>query len=164
MMTLATFKLWAVLRAAVVVALLTVIAAQGSSAHLKHEPSAGWFQRCSLAKTAEFDPIVFPDKPPPVSHRHLFFGSTAINYDSGVSDLRAGGTTCRFEDGTNGGNTSSYWIPDLKLRNGNWASGAQVNAYYKKGASSIDAHDVQPFPSGLRMVIHDRNNRHTDVS
>ena len=46
MMTLATFKLWAVLPAAVVVALLTVIAAQGSSAHPNHEPSAGWFQRC----------------------------------------------------------------------------------------------------------------------
>jgi hypothetical protein len=62
-----------------------------------------------------------------------------------------------------GGNISSYWIPDLKLRNGNWASGAQVNAYYKKGASSVDAHVIEPFPEGLKMLIRDRNNRHTDV-
>jgi hypothetical protein len=73
-------------------------------------------------------------------------------------------TTCRFEDGTTGGNRSSYWIPDLKLRNGNWASGAQINAYYKKGALSVDAHDIKPFPPGLKMLIRDRNNRNTQVS
>jgi hypothetical protein len=148
----------------VVAALLAVIAAQGASAHPGHEPSAGWFQRCALAKTGKFDPIVYPDRPPPVGHRHLFFGATAISYDSSLSDLRTGGTTCRFEDGTSGGNNSSYWIPDLKLRNGNYAGGAQINAYYKKGASSVDAHDIKPFPEGLKMVIHDRNNRQTQVS
>jgi Domain of unknown function (DUF1996) len=153
-----------VLLLVVVAALLAVIAAQAASAHPGHEPSAGWFQRCSLAKTRSFDPIVYPDRPPPVGHRHLFFGSTAISYDSSLSDLRAGGTTCRFEDGTSGGNNSSYWIPDLKLRNGNYASGAQVNAYYKKGASSVDAHDIEPFPEGLKMLIRDRNNRQTQVS
>jgi len=115
MTTVANFKLWAVLLAAIaaalMVALLTVIAAQVASAHANHEPSAGWFQRCSLAKSAAFDPIVFPDEPPPVGHRHLFFGSTAISYDSSVSDLRAGGTTFRFEDGTNGGNPSTAGHP-----------------------------------------------------
>lgn len=144
-------------------ALIAVLAAQGASAHANHDSDAGWFQRCSLAETRAFDPIVYPNKPPPVGHRHLFFGSTAISHNSGVSDLRAGGTTCRFEDGTNGGNHSSYWIPDLKLRNGEWASGAQVNAYYQKGASSVNAHEIQPFPSGLKMVIHDHDNRHTKV-
>jgi hypothetical protein len=150
--------------------LAVMIAAQGASAHSGHEPSAGWFQRCSLADTGKFDPIVYPDKPPPVGHRHLFFGSKDISYDSTSNDLRAGtsGTTCRFQDGTveppDGGNFSSYWIPDLKLRNGNYASGAQINAYYKKGASSVDAHDIQPFPEGLKMLIRDRNNRQTQVS
>ena len=61
------------------------------------------------------------------------------------------------------GNFSSYWIPDLKLRNGKWASGAQVNAYYRKGASSVDAHVIEPFPSGLKMLIRDRNNNKTNV-
>ena len=147
-----------------VIVAAVMLAVQAASAHPGHEPSAGWFQRCSLAKTGSFDPIVYPNRRPPVGHRHLFFGSTAIRYNSGLSNLRAGGTTCRFENGTSGGNKSSYWIPDLKLRNGNWASGKQVNAYYKKGATSVDAHDIKPFPSGLRMVIHDRNNRQTQVS
>jgi Domain of unknown function (DUF1996) len=141
-----------------------LLAVQAASAHPGHEPSAGWFQRCSLARTGSFDPLVYPNRRPPVGHRHLFFGSTAIRYNSSLSNLRAGGTTCRFENGTSGGNKSSYWIPDLRLRNGNYAGGAQINAYYKKGASSIDAHDIKPFPSGLKMVIHDRNNRQTQVS
>jgi len=154
----------------VVSALLAVmIAAQAASAHDVHEPNSGWFQRCSLAKTGYFDPIVFPGTPEPVGHRHLFFGSTAISYDTtSPSDLQAGEATCRFEAGTveppDGGNFSSYWIPDLKLRDGTWASGAQVNAYYRKGASSIDPHVVKPFPEGLRMLIRDRNNRQTQVS
>ena len=153
----------ATLAAALLAALLAVMAAQAASAHTGHEASAGWFQRCSLTKTGSFDPIVYPNTPPPVGHRHLFFGASAISYNSSVSDLRAGGTTCRFEDGTSGGNNSSYWIPDLMLRNGNWASGAQINAYYKKGASSVDAHVIDPFPTGLRMLIRDRNNQQTQV-
>jgi hypothetical protein len=130
--------------------LAVMIAAQGASAHDNHEPNSGWFQRCALTKTGEFDPIVFPGTPEPVGHRHLFFGSTAISHTSSTpSHLQAGSSTCLFEAGTkaattfpefgaNGGNYSSYWIPDLKLRDGNWASGAQLNAYYRKGASSID--------------------------
>jgi Domain of unknown function (DUF1996) len=55
-------------------------------------------------------------------------------------------------------------VPDLKLRNGSYASGAQVNAYYKKGASSVDAHEIQPILDGLKMVIHDRSNQQTQVS
>jgi hypothetical protein len=155
--------------------LAVMIAAQGASAHDNHEPNSGWFQRCALTKTGEFDPIVFPGTPEPVGHRHLFFGSTAISHTSSTpSHLQAGSSTCLFEAGTkaattfpefgaNGGNYSSYWIPDLKLRDGNWASGAQLNAYYRKGASSIDPHTVKPLPSGLKMVIHDRNNSQTTV-
>jgi hypothetical protein len=148
--------------------LAVMLAAQDASAHDNHAPNSGWFQRCSLAKTGYFDPIVFPNTPPRVGHRHRFFGSTAISHDtSSPGQLQAGGTTCRFEAGTvdplDGGNFSSYWIPDLRLRNGTWAGGAQVNAYYRKGASSIDPHTVKPFPSGLKMLIRDRNNSRTDV-
>jgi len=155
--------------------LAVMLAAQAASAHDNHDPNSGWFQRCALTKTGVFDPIVFPGTPEPAGHRHLFFGSTAISHTSSTpSDLQAGSSTCLFEAGTkaattfpefgaNGGNFSSYWIPDLKLRNGNWASGAQLNAYYRKGASSIDPHTVKPFPSGLKMVIRDRNTSKTDV-
>jgi hypothetical protein len=141
-----------------------MIAAQGALAHANHDPNAGWFQRCALAKTGTFDPIVFPNNPGPVGHEHLFFGATAISHDSTVSSLRAGGTTCRFNDGTTGGNNSSYWVPDLLLRDGKtWASGKQLNAYYKKGASSVDAHVIKPFPEGLKMIARDRNSSQTQV-
>jgi hypothetical protein len=141
-----------------------MIAAQGALAHANHDPLAGWFQRCALAKTGTFDPIVFPNNPGPVGHEHLFFGATAISHDSTVSSLRAGGTTCRFKNGTTGGNNSSYWVPDLLLKDGKtWASGKQLNAYYKKGASSVDPHVIKPYPEGLKMLIRDRNSSRTDV-
>jgi len=155
--------------------LAVMIAAQDASAHSNHDPAAGWFQRCSVTKTGNFDPIVFPGTPPPVGHRHLFFGSTAISHDtSSPGQLQAGSSTCLFEAGTkaattfpefgaNGGNFSSYWIPDLLVRNGTWAGAKQLNAYYRKGASSIDPHTVKSFPSGLKMLIRDRNNSRTDV-
>lgn len=167
---------WLVMAICTIGALLAVmIAARDSSAHDNHDPDSGWFQRCSVAKTGRFDPIVFPGAPPPVGHRHLFFGSTAISHDtSSPGQLQAGGSTCLFEAstkaattfpefGANGGNFSSYWIPDLLVRNGTWAGAKQLNAYYRKGASSIDPHTVKPFPSGLKMLIRDRNNSRTDV-
>jgi hypothetical protein len=49
------------------------------------------------------------------------------------------------------------------LRDGTWAGVKQVNAYYKKGASSIDAQKVKRFPSGLKMIIHDDNTSKTNV-
>jgi hypothetical protein len=157
--------------------LAVMMAAQGASAHDNHDPNSGWFQRCTVTTTGSFDPIVHPgiqNTEPIGGHQHLFFGSTAISpTSSSPSDLQAGSSTCRFQEGSNaankfadgaiGGNYSSYWIPDLKVRNGNYAGGKQLNAYYRKGASTIDPHTVKPFPSGLKMVIHDRNNSKTDV-
>jgi hypothetical protein len=178
--------------------LAVMVATQGASAQDDPDPSAGWFQRCTLAKNTEnsfdgvgyFDPIVHPNEPPPVGHRHLFVGATAISnlYDkdgnettnvlefsrySTSKELQAGGSTCGFQenigaatiftDGVIGGNYSSYWAPDLKVRNGNWASVKQVNAYYKKGASSVDRQKVERFPEGLQMVIRDRNTSKTNV-
>src|SRR5215212_11530127 len=113
--------------------LAVMVAAQDASAQDSGpEPGTGWFQRCALTKTGSFDPIVYPGTPEPVGHRHLFFGSTAISPNSTtVSALQAGNSTCLFEAGTkaatafpefgaNGGNFSSYWVPDLKVRTGTW--------------------------------------------
>jgi Domain of unknown function (DUF1996) len=195
--------------------LVAMVAAQGASAQDDPDPSAGWFQRCTkvfkdpnTGNTVglSFDPIVYPDRPPPVGHRHLFVGATAIGnfytesggpfplYQDSLDpntqelvlndvsqfyrystskELQAGGSTCAFQqdsnaakvftDGVIGGNYSSYWAPDLKVRNGNWAGVKQVNAYYKKGASSVDRQKVERFPEGLKMVIRDRNNSNTNV-
>jgi hypothetical protein len=158
-----------------------LMAAQDASAQSDPDPDAGWFQRCALTKTGVFDPIVHPGTPEPVGHRHLFFGSTAISPTTNTpSDLQAGSSTCLFQadsnaakvfpDGAIGGNYSSYWVPDLMVRNGTWVgdkplevNATQLTAYYKKGASSIDPQKVNPFPSGLRMVIRDRNTSKTYV-
>jgi hypothetical protein len=97
---------------------------------------------------------------------------------STTQELQAGGSSCAFQqdssaapspaakvftDGVIGGNYSSYWVPDLKVRNGTWASVIQVNAYYKKGASSVDPQKVERFPSGLKMVIRDDGTSKTRV-
>src|SRR5215211_9492222 len=75
-----------------------LMAAQDASAQDSPDPDAGWFQRCALTKTGAFDPIVYPGKPEPVGHRHLFFGSTAISPTSTtVSALQAGSSTCLFQ-------------------------------------------------------------------
>src|ERR671911_195439 len=179
-----TLLLLATLTLAVLLSCTTAVlmAAQDASAQDSDpEPGAGWFQRCALTKKGTFDPIVHSGTPDPVGHGHLFFGSTAIGPTTNTpSDLQAASSTCRFQedsnaakvfaDGAIGGNYSSYWVPDLMVRNGTWVGDkplevnvTQLTAYYKKGASSIDPQEVNPFPSGIRMVIRDRNTSKTYV-
>ena len=151
--------------------LAVMIATQGALAQASQDPSDGWFQKCGLAKTGPtpstpgdiFDPIY-----PTSSTQKLFYGATEISNDSTKTDLLAGGTTCRFKNGTDpdpaGGNRSAYWVPDLLLSDGaTFAGGKQLNAYYRKGASSVDANDIVPFPDGLKMVIKDRESMKTNV-
>jgi Domain of unknown function (DUF1996) len=153
-----------------------MIATQGA---LAAEPSDGWFQKCGLAKTGPtpstpgdiFDPMF------PTSTQKLFYGATEISKDSTKDSLLAGGTTCRFKNGTelgypggseppdpSGGNRSAYWVPDLLLSDGaTFAGGKQLNAYYRKGASSVNANRIVPFPDGLKMAIKDRESSKTNV-
>ena len=82
-------------------------------------PNTGFSQDCQQSAVGDFDPIVFFDQPPPVGHRHVFFGSTAISYNSTLADLQAGTSNCKFRSTYT--NKSAYWVPDLLLRNGKWA-------------------------------------------
>jgi Domain of unknown function (DUF1996) len=145
---------------------VVMIATQGALAHdiTNHSPQARFFQKCALTKTGQFDPIVYPTTPPPVGNQKLFYGATAINYNSTRASLLNGGTTCRFNDGSSGGNKSGYWVPDLLLSGGTTlASGKQLNAYYGWGAPSVDPHVIEPFPEGLKMVARDTNTSQTGV-
>jgi hypothetical protein len=158
-----------------------MIATQGALAQDIQDPSNGWFQKCGpvldnplvdnpqtpeVEGTSEFDPIVLPSEYP-AGHRHLFFGATNISPDSTKDTLLTGGTTCRFKNGTDpdpsGGNRSAYWVPDLQLSDGRWAGGKQLNAYYKKGASSVDANAIKPYPDGLKMLIRDSTSSKASV-
>jgi len=162
--------------------LAVMIATQGALAADIQDSSNGWFQKCGpvvddpntprVEGTGEYDPIVAPGEFP-YGHRHLFFGATNISPDSTKDSLLLGGTTCRFKNGTDiivegepdpsGGNRSAYWVPDLKLSDGTWAGGKQLNAYYKKGASSVDANDIVPYPDGLKMLIRDTTSSKASV-
>ena len=48
----------------------------------------GFSQDCRQSAVGNFDPIVFPNTPPDVGHRHVFFGSTAIKYNATLADLQ----------------------------------------------------------------------------
>jgi hypothetical protein len=155
---------WLLLVCTVGAALFAVmIAGQGALAHPNHDPQARFFQKCAWTKTGQFDPIAFYNMPPPVGNQKLFFGATNIRYNSTRDSLLQGGTTCRFKDGYNGGNFSGYWVPDLLLSDGAWAGGVQLNAYYGKGATSVDPHVIKPFPKGLKMIVRDNNTSQTGV-
>jgi hypothetical protein len=161
--------------------LAVMLVTQGALAQDSQDPSDGWFQKCGSLDdpqtpdvnegAGQFDPIVFYNKPPPIGSQKLFFGATNISYNSTKDTLLTGGTTCRFKNGTDpghpdppsGGNRSAYWAFDLQLSNGKWAGGKQLNAYYRKGASSVDANDIVPFPDGLKMIISDRESSKTNV-
>jgi hypothetical protein len=151
-----------------------IIATQGALAHslANHDPQARWFQKCGLVKKGQFDPIVYPNTAPPIGTQKLFYGATNISPNSTKTaqeppeptSLLNGGTTCRFQNGTDGGNRSAYWVPDLLLRDGaTLVGGKQLNAYYGRGATSVDPHDIVPFPDGLKMVARDTNNSQTGV-
>jgi hypothetical protein len=154
-----------------------MIATQSALAHslANHDPQARWFQKCGLAKTGPTPPVTTPDDIfdpiyPTSSIQKLFYGATEISNDSTKDSLLAGGTTCRFQNGTDGGNRSAYWVPALVLRDGTTAGGKQLNAYYGRGATSVDPHFIKPFPEdpahpelAFKMVARDTNNSQTGV-
>src|SRR5215204_7651741 len=93
----------------------------------------GFSQDCQQSAVGNFDPIVFLNQPPPVGHRHVFFGSTAISYHSTLAELQAGTSNCKFQSTYPTTNKSAYWVPDLLLRNGKWAGIRHVHLYYRAG-------------------------------
>jgi hypothetical protein len=118
------------------------------------KPNAGFAQECTQSAFGRFDPIVSFDKPPPVGHRHVFFGSTAISYNSTLKDLQAGTSNCKFSSTFPTTNKSAYWVPDLRLRTGRWAGIDFVHVYYRAGnLSDAEIAKMQAFPPGLKMIV-----------
>ena len=95
---------------------------QRAQAYPAIKPGTGFSQDCQQSAVGKFDPIVFPNNPDTSTvggHRHVFFGSTAISYNSRLADLQAGTSNCTFRSTYT--NKSAYWAPDLLLRTGKWA-------------------------------------------
>ena len=116
--------------------------------------NTGFSQDCQQSAVGNFDPIVFPNTPPDVGHRHVFFGSTAISYNSTLADLQAGTSNCTFRSTFPTTNKSAYWVPDLKLRTGKWAGIGLAQVYYRAGSlSDAEIAKMQAFPPGLQMIV-----------
>jgi hypothetical protein len=117
-------------------------------------PSAGdgvgaFRTRCQFSHMNFDDPIVYPGQAN-ASHLHSFFGNSLTNASSTYSSLRnSGNSTCR------GGiaNRSAYWVPSIvDTSSGAPVAPVEADIYYKTGYNGINAADVRPFPSGLRMI------------
>src|SRR5215216_4475289 len=121
--------------------------------------NTGFSQDCQQSAVDSFDPIVYqPPQPPPVGHRHVFFGSTAIRYDSTLADLQAGTSNCTFRSTYPTTNKSAYWVPDLLLRTGTWAGIGRVEIYYRAGnLSGAAIAKMQAFPPDLKMIVGPNN-------
>ena len=118
------------------------------------KPGTGFAQDCQQSAVGNFDPIVFPNTPPDVGHRHVFFGSTAIKYNTTLADLQAGTSNCTFRSTFPTTNKSAYWVPDLKLRTGKWAGIGLAQVYYRAGSlSDAEIAKMQAFPPGLKMIV-----------
>ncbi len=103
----------------------------------------GFSVSCDWNHSANDDPIVFPGQPGR-SHFHEFFGSTATNAFTTVSDLQASTTTCTTSD-----DKSAYWAPALFV-NGQRSEPTNTTFYYKPGVADRSA--IQPIPLGLEMI------------
>lgn len=118
-----------------------------------HDSEDGWSNRCLYNNSGYYDPIVYPDQQP-AGHRHDFFGGD-VTKDSTYEQLRAGDTSCAFiNDPTPGDDKSGYWVPSLRTQNGVTVEPYRVNAYYRVGPG-VNAHDVEPFPAGLKIIARD---------
>jgi hypothetical protein len=108
---------------------------------------------CSLAKMDFIDPIVFPGQRG-ASHLHAFFGNVAIDATTTASTIAtAGNSTCR------GGilNRTAYWTPAvIDTKTGNAVLPDEATIYYKTGYNMNPA-NVQPMPTGLRIIAGDKN-------
>jgi hypothetical protein len=145
----------AALGALVVVALVAALGlASGAAATGPLPPGTGPQGRvpqfkveCGYSHSALDDPIVWPGRPG-ASHRHDFFGSTAVDADSDGADLLGTDTTCQQRL-----DTASYWAPSL------FVDGAPVeplggSAYYRP-APGVDPTTLEPYPTGLALIAGD---------
>ncbi|AGL19664.1 DUF1996 domain-containing protein [Actinoplanes sp. N902-109] len=101
---------------------------------------------CTVAGSADDDPIVFPNMPG-ASHNHTFFGQKA-DAAMTTAKLLAGTTNC-----SNPGDLSSYWAPTL-LKDGKAVPMKAFRVYYGNGTVT-DPATIKPFPPGLKMVVGD---------
>lgn len=102
---------------------------------------------CTFVKSADDDPIVFPNQPG-ASHTHDFFGNTGISAYSTLDTLAGVTSSCANKD------FSSYWLPSL-YRDGRKIKPTGFIAYYENRFAAGEK--VGTFPPGFRMIFGNKN-------
>ncbi len=103
---------------------------------------------CDFSHMNFDDPIVFPGQPGK-AHLHAYFGNVDVDAMSTMESIRdRGASTCR--GGT--ANRTAYWVPAVIDRDGKPVKPLSLETYYKSGYNGVEPEEVEPFPSGLRMV------------
>lgn len=128
--------------------------AEGGRAGPVDEPNQRFFAdgaqfavECGFSHAARVDPIVWPGLTGR-SHRHDFFGATAVSADSTGADLVGSPTTCRV-----GADTAAYWAPSL-VRDGDAVTPSGMTAYYRV-APGVEPTEVVAYPLGLAAIAGD---------
>jgi hypothetical protein len=103
---------------------------------------------CDFSHMNFDDPLVFPGQRN-ATHLHAYFGNTDVDHRSTTQSIAStGNSTCR------GGiiNRSAYWVPAIiDTRDGRPIAPSVLSVYYKSGWGH-PPHEIQPHPSGLRMI------------
>lgn len=146
-------------RAAVVVAVVVVLGAVGLArvrsggepathpdpAPVEAEPNLGRFVvECDYSHSLPDDPIVHPGMPGH-SHRHDFFGNTAVDAHSTAESIAESDTTCTVKQ-----DRAAYWAPALYV-DGEPVEPNSSDAYYR-AAPGVDPSLVEPFPFGFVAI------------
>ncbi|MBW7982970.1 CBM96 family carbohydrate-binding protein [Enterobacillus tribolii] len=105
---------------------------------------------CAYHHTLGDDAIMMFGKPNQAM-LHDFFGNTHTDAYSSYATLRAKpDTTC-----DNKADSSAYWVPTMKLPDGEIVKPAYQKTYYQ--ASNVDTNPLTPFPPGLELLAGDHH-------
>ncbi len=135
-------RAWAAILAVSVIT-LPLTAAPASARNRDHV--AGWSMWCRYVKTTSDDPIFFPGEHG-AAKKHDFYGNTTTEADSTWDSLRAGDTSCPLSDA----DRSAYWQPEMIIH-GKAVTPQSMFLYYWAPKGN-DPSEVEPIPSGLKMV------------
>lgn len=108
--------------------------------------SAIFTDTCTLTRTANDDPILYPGQAG-VAMLHNFFGNTGVTAGSTAATLTGGQTNC-----TTSVDASSYWTPVL-YQNGQALAPSKVLIYWR--TPGRDAATTQTMPAGISLIAGD---------
>jgi hypothetical protein len=127
-----------------------------SVAHTGEDPAnSGFWMSCFPVDNGTYDPIVYPGQVN-VGHAHTFCGSEAVSPTVTREEQMAAPSSIEFSDRLAHGNHSIYWVPQLMTRDGEMVGMIKGNLYYRS-RNVLDAHEIKPFPEGLKLITRSQD-------